>query len=144
MSNLPEGWTDDMNIPLTDDLSLEKLVDYVFESTIRRDPPPTIVQNLSERFGLIQADAELALDRACGGAVRAATGRADNCPAKDKDPVAWFSYQKCINNPTSSQQSIPSLPSSLASLGGDDYGRNRFTKPTVVRINPDERTQPQI
>ena len=99
MSNLPEGWADDMNIAVPDGRSLEEVVDFVLESTIRRDRPTTIVQNLSERFGLAQADAELALDRACGGVVRAATGRADNCPARDKDPVAWVSYQECIKRP---------------------------------------------
>jgi hypothetical protein len=79
--------------------SLEELVDYVLECKKRRDERTTIVQHLSENFGLTQADAELALDRACGGVVRAATGRADNCPAKDKDPVSWFSYQKCLAQP---------------------------------------------
>ena len=88
-----------MNIAVTDDRTLEQLVDYVLECTIRRDAPTTIVQNLSERFGLTQADAELALDRACGGVVRAATGRAENSPAKDKDPVALFSYQACTKQP---------------------------------------------
>lgn len=99
MSNLPKGWTDDMNIVVAAGRSLEKLVDYVLECTIRRDTPTTIVQQLTEKFGLTQADAELALDRVCGGVVRAATGRADNCPTKDKDPVAWLSYQKCMEQP---------------------------------------------
>ena len=88
-----------MNIVVSAGRSLEELVDYVLECKKRRDERTTIVQHLSENFGLTQADAELALDRACGGVVRAATGRADNCPAKDKDPVAWFSYQKCLAQP---------------------------------------------
>lgn len=99
LSNLPEGWTDDMNIALAPGRSLEELVDWVLECNVRRDKPTVIVQQLIEKFGLTQADAELALDRACGGVVRAATGRADNCPPKDKDPVAWLSYQKCLKRP---------------------------------------------
>ena len=99
MSNLPDGWTDDMNIVVASGRSLEEIVDCVLESKVQGEAPNAIVQNLTEKFGLTQADAELALDRACGGVVRAATGRADNCPAKDKDPVAWFSYQRCLNQP---------------------------------------------
>jgi hypothetical protein len=88
-----------MNVVVSGGRSLEELVDYVLECTMRRDAPTMIVHQLSERFGLTQAVAELALDRACGGVVRAATGRADNCPAKDKDPVAWLTYQTCLKRP---------------------------------------------
>lgn len=88
-----------MNIALAPGRSLEELVDWVLECNVRRDKPTVIVQQLIDKFGLTQADAELALDRTCGGVVRAATGRADNCPPKDKDLVAWFSYQKCMKRP---------------------------------------------
>ena len=99
MRNLPEGWTDDMNIVVSAGRNLEELVDYVLECAKRGDARTTIVQHLSENFGLTQADAELAMDRACGGVVRAATRRADNCPAREKDPIAWLSYQKSLKRP---------------------------------------------
>lgn len=96
LSNLPDGWTDDMNIAMAPGGSLEELVDYVLQSTVRRDAKATMVQHLSVEFGLTPADAELALDRVYGGVVRAATGQMANCPAKDRDPVAWVSFQKCL------------------------------------------------
>jgi hypothetical protein len=36
-------------------------------------------------------------------------GRAENCPKKDKDPVAWFSYQKCLNQPDLIAAGYPKL-----------------------------------
>ncbi|HLX84227.1 MAG TPA: hypothetical protein VKR59_10030 [Terriglobales bacterium] len=99
MSNLPEGWTDDMNIAVPPGHTLDEVVDYVLEGTIRRDSAVIMIQHLKAAFGLSQSDAELALDRVCGGVVRAATGRATNCPAEDKDPLAFVSYQKCLKKP---------------------------------------------
>lgn len=66
---------------------------------MRRDAKATMVQHLSDEFRLTPADAELALDRTYGGVVRAATGKIANCPAKDKDPIAWVSFQKCLKQP---------------------------------------------
>jgi len=99
LSNLPEGWTDDMNIAVGNGHSLEELVDYVLQSTASSDGKAAMVEHLSHEFGLSQADAELALDRAYGGMVRAVTGQTANCPAKDKDPVAWISFHKCLKQP---------------------------------------------
>jgi hypothetical protein len=38
-------------------------------------------------------------DRTLGGLVRAATGNPAHCPSKEKDPVAWSSYQRCLRDP---------------------------------------------
>jgi hypothetical protein len=84
LSNLPEGWTDDMNIAVAASRSLEELVEYILQSTVRRDAKATMLQHLSNEFGLNPADAELALDRAYGGVVRAATGQTANCPIRTK------------------------------------------------------------
>lgn len=99
MPNLPEGWTDDLNITVDADHNLDEVVEYVFQSVIRHDTGAVITRHLCEKFALSPADAELALDRTHGGVVRAATGRTDNCPVKEKDPVAWISFQKCLKNP---------------------------------------------
>jgi len=99
LSNIPDGWTDDMTIVVPTGRSLDDVVDYVLQSTIRGVSPAKMVAQLSVEFGLTQADAELALDRTYGGVVRAATGQKSNCPTRDKDPVAWLSFQKCLTQP---------------------------------------------
>ena len=99
MNKLPEGWTDDMTIVVPTGRSLHDIVDYVLQATIRRETPSNIVQHLTTEFGLTQGDAELALDRTCGGVVRAVTRRRENCPQKEKDPLAWLSFHRCLNQP---------------------------------------------
>jgi hypothetical protein len=99
MNNVPEGWTDDMTIVVPTGRSVDDIVDYVLQATIRRETPSNMVRHLSTEFGLTQGDAELALDRTCAGVVRAATGRRDNCPPKEKDPMAWLSFQRCLKQP---------------------------------------------
>lgn len=99
MNKVPEGWTDDMTIVVPTGRSLDELVDYVLQSTIRRETQTKMIQYLTEEFGLTQGDAALALDRTYGGVVRAATGQRKNCPAKEKDPLAWLSFHRCLKQP---------------------------------------------
>ncbi|HMI53404.1 MAG TPA: hypothetical protein VK525_17960 [Candidatus Saccharimonadales bacterium] len=99
MKNVPEGWTDDMTIAVPTGQSLEGIVDYVLQAAVQRETSSEVVQRLVTEFGLTHGDAELALDRTCGGVLRAATGRRNNCPSKDKDPMAWLSFQRCLNQP---------------------------------------------
>jgi hypothetical protein len=99
MNKLPEGWTDDMTIAVPTGCSLDDIFDYVLQATIRRETPTSMVRHLTTEFGLTQGDAELALDRTCGGVVRAATGRHENCPPREKDPMAWLSFQRCLKQP---------------------------------------------
>jgi hypothetical protein len=73
--NIPEGWTDDITIVVPTGRSLDDVVDYVLQSTIRGVSPTKMVEQLSVEFGLTQSDAELALDRTYGGGVRAGTGQ---------------------------------------------------------------------
>ena len=99
MKNVPEGWTDDMTIVVPTGQSLEDIVDYVLQAAVRRETSSEVVQHLITEFGLTHGDAELALDRTCGVVVRAATDRQNNCPPKAKDPMAWLSFQRCLNQP---------------------------------------------
>src|SRR5215510_7225640 len=99
MNKLPEGWTDDMTIAVPTGRSLDDVVDYCLQATIRKETTEKMFQHLTTEFGLTQRDAELALDRTCGGVVRAATGPQDNCPAREKDPMAWLSFQRCLKQP---------------------------------------------
>ena len=99
LSTVPEGWTDDMTIVVPTGRSLDEIVDYVLQGMIRRETRSNMVKHMTREFGLTQGDAELALDRTCGGVVRAATGRLDNCPQREKDPMAWISFQRCLEQP---------------------------------------------
>jgi len=107
---IPEGWTDDMNITVGGGHNLEELVDYVLETSIRSESTAAMAQHLSEEFGLSPADAELARDRVYGGVVRAASRQKANRPAKDKDPLAWISYNKCLKRPELIAAIYPQFP----------------------------------
>jgi hypothetical protein len=99
MAELPEGWTDDLTINVCLPRTLEELVEFVLQAEASRAPSDSTVAELVTRFGLSDEDAGLAWDRTLGGLVRAATGNPANCPVREKDPVAWISYQRCLREP---------------------------------------------
>lgn len=96
---LPGGFTADVKIALPRSESVEGIVDYVLEALSRGDSPPAVLEHLASEFNLSTEDAALAIDRVCGGVVRAATGRRDSRPSKKNDPMAWISYERCVKNP---------------------------------------------
>ena len=98
--SVTEGWTDDMNIQIAADRTLDELVDFVLQAAMRRDDDAKTIAALVEHFKASEEDAALALDRACGGVVRAATRNPHNCPDQKKDPIAWLSYQRCLREPS--------------------------------------------
>src|SRR5215467_2075473 len=98
--SVPEGWTDDMNIQIAAGHTLDKLVDFVLQAAMRGDDSSKTIAALVENFSVSEEDAALALDRACGGVVRAATRNPQNCPDRQKDPIAWLSYQRCLREPS--------------------------------------------
>jgi hypothetical protein len=95
---IPEGWTDDLNIPLPLGRTVQDVVDFVIESVLRSKPDATIEKLLSAEFLLTPDDAALARDRTCAGIVRAATGDPANCPRREKDPMAWESFQRATQD----------------------------------------------
>jgi hypothetical protein len=96
---IPEGWTADMSISLAPHHSIEDVVDFILRAEVRHVGSESITGELTTRFGLSDEDAALAWDRTLGGLTRAATGNPANCPVRDKDPVAWASYQRCSDDP---------------------------------------------
>jgi len=94
MSTIPEGWTDDMTIPLPPGQTVEAIGEFVIQHEISRSSGDDIVQALVNRFHLSPDDAALVSDRVLGGIVRAATGNAANRPDPAKDPFAFFSYER--------------------------------------------------
>jgi len=97
---IPVDWTDDMNIQIGPGRTLDQLVDFVLRAAMCRDDSSTIAAALRRDFALSEEDAALALDRTCGGVIRAATRSPQNCPNQQKDPIAWLSYQRCSREPS--------------------------------------------
>src|SRR5262245_15845121 len=97
--DVPEGWTDDLTIHVCPPRTLDDLVEFVLGAERQKVSYPDTIQALQTRFGLSEEDAELAWDRTLGGLVRAATGEPLNCPVREKDPVAWISYHRCLQEP---------------------------------------------
>jgi hypothetical protein len=97
---IPDGWTDDMNIPLPAGRTVEQVVEFVIQAALRGTPDDTTEQLLTAEFLLSPDDAALARDRTCGGIVRAATRNQENCPRREKDPMAWESFQRAMRDPS--------------------------------------------
>jgi hypothetical protein len=89
---LPDGWTDDMNVTIRSDRTLLDLARTVMERVADFNGGPEMVPAVAREFGMSEADAVLAFDRVQGGIIRALTGRRDNCPERDNDPLAWHSF----------------------------------------------------
>lgn len=53
-----------------------------------------LINHLHQCFGISRGDAGIAIDRALGGVVRAASQRADVSPDPERDPVAWHAYER--------------------------------------------------
>jgi hypothetical protein len=97
---IPDGWTDDMNIPLPTGRTVEQVVDCVIQAALRGTPHDAVEQLLVDEFLLSPDDAALARDRTFGGIVRAATRNQENCPQREKDPMAWESFQRAWRDPS--------------------------------------------
>jgi hypothetical protein len=96
---LPGGFTADVKIALPKRQSVEAIVDFVLQALANGEQPAAVGKKLADDFELSHEDAALALDRVCGGVVRAATGRKDSRPAKKTDPMAWISFERCLGTP---------------------------------------------
>jgi hypothetical protein len=104
--SIPVGWTADLSVTLPPTLTIDQIVDVVFRAERAKLPRRTTIAELVS-LGLSEDDAHLALDRALGGIVRAATRHPANAPAKDKDPIAWASYQRCMDEPNLPESARP-------------------------------------
>jgi len=89
---LPDGWTDDMNVTVRQDRTILELARTVMERLRSFDGEPELVLATASEFGMSEGDAWLAFDRVQGGIIRALTTRRDNCPDREKDPMAWHAF----------------------------------------------------
>jgi len=104
--SIPVGWTADLSITLPPTLTIDRIVDVVFRAERDKIPRRATVAELVA-LGLTEDDAHLAFDRALGGIVRAAARHPSNVPARDKDPVAWASYERCMSEPNLPESTRP-------------------------------------
>jgi hypothetical protein len=77
-----------MNITVGNGLSQTDVAEYVLDCLGGGVSHEEIHNGLIRTFTLSCGDADLALDRAQGGVVRALTGRISNAPDICKDPIA--------------------------------------------------------
>lgn len=96
---LPGGFTADVKIAFPKRQSVEAIVDFVLLALSDGEQPGDVAKKLVADFHLSAEDAALAIDRVCGGVVRAATGYKDSRPAKKNDPMAWISFERCLETP---------------------------------------------
>ena len=100
MAAIPEGWTNDMTIPLPPGRTEAEVVEVVIQAALRGAPDEETEQSLAAEFLLSADAAALARDRAFGGIVRAATRNPENCPSQQNDPLAWESFQRATRDPS--------------------------------------------
>jgi hypothetical protein len=104
--SVPVGWTADLSIALPPALTVEHVVDVILRAERDKLPRRATLAELVA-LGLSEDDAHLAVDRALGGIVRAAARHPSNAPARDKDPVAWASYERCMREPNLPESARP-------------------------------------
>jgi len=97
VTDIPDGWTDDMAVPLPEGVTIASLAEYVVSSAADGESHDVRIATLLS-WGLTSDDAELACDRALGGVFRAGTTSSENEPSAEKDPIAYCSYHQCRAN----------------------------------------------
>ena len=108
-SDLPPGWTDDCSVVLPAGRKVDDVVEVVLACRRDRVAHATTIAELT-RFGLSDEDAEVAVDRVCGGLVRASTGDRSNKPSRKKDPLAYASYRRALADPSLTRLTDPPEP----------------------------------
>ncbi len=97
VSKLPDGWTDDMSFLLPSGVTEEEIVEAVINAALDGITDEENEARLVA-LGINENDAALARDRVFGGIVRGTTKNQANCPLREKDPLAWLSFQKTIKD----------------------------------------------
>ena len=89
---LPTGWTDDMSVQLVPGISEDELVEGVIQAFKQETPFDKVLTEVVTPCVIDEDDADLVLERALGGIVRALTGNRQNCPDRCMDPIAWRTF----------------------------------------------------
>ena len=100
MTDVPEGWTDDLTVALPPGRTVTEVVDFVLGLVRDRAADGEIEAALETEFSISSDDADLVRDRVCGGVVRAATRNLANRPSPEKDPFAWTAFGRAMDDPS--------------------------------------------
>jgi hypothetical protein len=92
MSEESLEWTTDMTFPVGNGFNISDVSMYIKECFESHTEFSVIYQQLCSKFALTECDAELAIDRAVGGVVRALTTNIQNIPNEKEDPVAHYLF----------------------------------------------------
>jgi len=94
MSDENIEWTTDMTFPVGNGGTIEDVAKFIEDSFNQSQDFEALFTELCSKFLLDEGDAELAIDRALGGIVRALTTNPDNEPDATEDPVANYMFHE--------------------------------------------------
>ena len=100
MSEIPEGWTDDMTVPLLPNHTVDRIIDFVIQQALQGTSDAETENKLMAAFGFSSEESALVRDRVFGGIVRATTANKSNRPDSKKDPFAYASFNLALRNPS--------------------------------------------
>ena len=126
---IPEGWTDDMTVPLPLGKTADDLVEFVIQRGVAHTPDAQTEQDLVTTFGLSVADAALVRDRVFGGIVRAATGNSANRPSSLNDPFAFHSFERASREPSIIAAIYPQYAAQAEKLAKKRYVPAIYSRP---------------
>jgi hypothetical protein len=92
MSKESPEWTTDMTFLVGNGFKISDVATYIKECFEESMDFAVIYEKLCSKFALAENDAELAIDRAVGGVVRALTTNIKNRPDENEDPVAYYLF----------------------------------------------------
>ena len=100
-------WTDDCSVALPTGRSVDDVVNLVLACKRKQLSYGVTIAELTA-FGLSVEDAEVAIDRVCGGLFRAAVNPCKrNEPSRRKDPLAHASYHRARADPSLTELAVP-------------------------------------
>src|SRR3990172_248154 len=111
MQAVPEGFTDDMTVPLPPGSTIQELVEFVVQRALKGVPDIQTERDLVQSFNMSQENAWLLRDRVFGGIVRAASKNPYNKPDRSKDPIALASFELASREPSMIASIYPQLAS---------------------------------
>jgi len=83
-----------MSVEIIEGKTEEQLTFALMDSLRKSDSYESMIRMCVSDYGLVEDDADLAIDRVQGGIVRALTGLIDNRPDATKDPLAHCSFNE--------------------------------------------------
>ncbi len=94
MSEEKIEWTTDMTFPVGNGLDQNDVAKHIKTAFLNSVDFHDLHEDLVTTFAIKRGDADLAIDRATGGVVRALTAIRSNKPDAKEDPIAYFMFRE--------------------------------------------------